>query len=85
MELMIKHTKRTFIFLIGILCVVIGLAGLILPIIPGLVFLAIAVIIFSLFFPSIGEKARHHTVKHPKLHAAIERLEERVRNIVGEL
>jgi uncharacterized membrane protein YbaN (DUF454 family) len=85
MELMIKHTKRTLLFLIAVLFVIIGLAGIILPLIPGLVFIALALIIFSLFFPVIGEKARNHTVKYPKLHAIIEELDERVRRIVGEI
>ncbi len=85
MELMIKHTKRTLIFILAVLFVVIGIAGLILPLIPGLVFIAVALVIFSLFFPIIGEKVRHHTVRYPKLHAIIERLDERVRRIVGEL
>ena len=85
MELMIKHTKRTVIFLIAILFVFVGIAGLILPVIPGLVFIAVALIIFSLFFPIIVERVREYTVKYPKLHAIINSMDERVRHIVGDL
>lgn len=67
------------------MCVVIGIAGLILPIIPGLVFLAVAAIIFSLFFPIIGEKMRHHTKRYPPLHTTIEKMDEWVRRTVGDL
>ncbi len=82
---MIKHTKRTVIFLVAILFVFIGIAGLILPIIPGLVFIAVALIIFSLFFPIIGERVREYTVKYPKLHKVLNDMDERVRRIVGDL
>jgi uncharacterized membrane protein YbaN (DUF454 family) len=85
MTAVIRHTKRTIVFFAALMCVVIGIAGLILPIIPGLVFLAVAAIIFSLFFPIIGEKMRHHTKRYPPLHTTIEKMDEWVRRTVGDL
>lgn len=82
---MIKHTKRTLIFLLAVLFVVIGIAGFVLPLIPGLVFIAIALAIFSIFFPVIGERAQYHTRKYPKVQKVIRDMEERVRRMVGEL
>ncbi len=80
-----KQTKRTFIFIVAIFCVIIGLAGIILPIIPGLVFLALALVIFSLFFPSIGEKMRHYSRNYPQLQEAIIKMEDWVRRTIGEV
>lgn len=85
METVIKQTKRTAVFIIAIFCVLIGVAGLILPIIPGLVFLALALVIFSLFFPVIGDKMRHHSRHYPKLQDAIVRMEDWVRRTIGEI
>lgn len=85
METVIRHTKRTIVFLAAIFCVLVGIAGLILPLIPGLVFLALALVIFSLFFPRVGERVHHHTRHYPKLHAAIVRMEDWVRRTIGEI
>lgn len=80
-----KQTKRTFVFILAIFCVLVGLAGLILPVIPGLVFLALALVIFSLFFPVIGHKMRHHSRHYPKLQDAIVKMEDWVRRTIGEI
>jgi len=41
-------------------CLVVGVAGLVLPIIPGLLFLAIAVLIVARYFPSMGARLRRN-------------------------
>ncbi|TSC69341.1 MAG: hypothetical protein G01um101456_246 [Parcubacteria group bacterium Gr01-1014_56] len=85
MELMIKHTKRILIFFLAVIFVLVGIAGLILPLIPGLVFFALALIIFSIFFPLLGDKARAVTRKYPKLDALVEKLDMWVRRMIGDL
>ncbi len=82
---MIKNTKRAFFFLLAVVFVFVGMAGFVLPVIPGVVFIALALIIFSIFFPSIRERADRHTTKYPKLHAVIVKLDALVRNTIGEL
>jgi preprotein translocase subunit Sec63 len=47
--------------------------------------LALALVIFSLFFPRVGERVHHHTRHYPKLHAAIVRMEDWVRRTIGEI
>ena len=85
MELMLKQTKRALIFFLAIIFVVIGIAGFILPLIPGLVFIALALIIFSIFFPGIRTWADQHTVRYPKLHAVIIKLDGWVRRMIGDI
>jgi uncharacterized membrane protein YbaN (DUF454 family) len=41
-----------------LLCVALGMVGLILPVIPGLLFLAIAVMIAASLFPALGHRVR---------------------------
>lgn len=43
-----------------IVCVVVGIAGLLLPIIPGLLFLAIAVVLVARRFPALAHRLRNH-------------------------
>lgn len=42
-----------------LLCVALGMVGLILPIIPGLLFLAIALMIAASMFPALGRSVRN--------------------------
>lgn len=43
-------------------CVAVGVVGLVLPVIPGLLFLAIAVLIAARYFPAFGARLRGHRV-----------------------
>jgi uncharacterized membrane protein YbaN (DUF454 family) len=85
MSAMIKQTKRTAVFILAIICVLIGLVGVVLPLIPGVLFFALALVIFSLFFPVIGEKMHYHTRNYPKLQQTIVRMRAWVENTIGEL
>lgn len=51
-----------------LLCVAVGLAGLILPLIPGLLFLALALIIAARLCPPLGRRLRRHAVFAPYMH-----------------
>ncbi len=44
--------------LLILVCVALGIVGLIVPIVPGLVFLALAVVIVARHFPSMGRRLR---------------------------
>lgn len=48
-----------------LLCVAIGMAGIILPVIPGLLFLALAVIIAARLFPPLGRRLRKNPTFAP--------------------
>lgn len=41
-------------------CLVIGLVGIVLPIIPGLLFLVVALVIAARHFPAFGARLRRH-------------------------
>ncbi|HEX7079461.1 MAG TPA: DUF454 family protein [Gammaproteobacteria bacterium] len=57
-------------------CVVIGLAGLVLPVIPGLLFLAVAALLAAGRFPRIAARLRSHRSigRHLGRHEAFARL-----------
>jgi uncharacterized membrane protein YbaN (DUF454 family) len=48
-----------------LLCVAIGIAGIILPVIPGLLFLAVAVIIAARLFPPLERRLRRNEMFAP--------------------
>ena len=52
-------TKLVAILLI-VICFAVGAVGLILPIIPGLLFVAIALMIVAHYFPSIGRRLKRN-------------------------
>jgi uncharacterized membrane protein YbaN (DUF454 family) len=58
---------KTSLHILGWLCLLIGIAGLVLPIIPGLVFIAIAVYFFSLASEWLGIKVESIKDRHPMI------------------
>lgn len=46
--------------LLILVCVALGVVGLIVPVVPGLVFLALAVVIVARHFPSLGRRLRRN-------------------------
>lgn len=82
---MYKQLKRQFILILGILFIILGLLGLALPFLQGFLFLVIGFILLSLHSPKIRAWADVHTVRYPKIHAAIQRVEKWIVKIVGEI
>lgn len=63
-------THKVLTCLLVAVCVVAGVAGLVLPIIPGLVFLALAFVIAARAFPSLRARFRGHHWLGRHLHGA---------------
>jgi len=68
-----KKLKKYFVIALGVLCILVGLAGLVLPFLQGWFFLAIGALLLSMYSPGIRTWMDKHTVKYPKLHAFVER------------
>lgn len=78
-----KHAKRVLILTLGVLFLLLGLAGLVLPILQGWLFLAISLLLFSLYSPGLRAWLDRHTVRYPHLHRAIERANAWIVRIFG--
>ena len=72
---MYKKIKKKLVLVAGILFIILGLVGLVLPFLQGFLFLAIGVILLSLHSPKIRAWTDTHTVKYPKIHATIQKVE----------
>lgn len=65
--------------------IVLGIAGMVLPFLQGFLFLAIGIILLSLWSPAVREFMDTHTIKYPKLHKLVKDVESRVVKIIGEV
>ena len=78
-----KETKRVLVAVAGVVSLGVGILGLALPILQGFFFLAIGFILISISSPRFRSWAIKHTVRYPKLHAALEKIEKWILGIIG--
>lgn len=80
---MLKKTKQTLVLVLGVLFILFGLVGLVLPFLQGILFLIIGVLLLSAYSPSIREKFQSYTRRYPKLHYWVLRAEAWIERIIG--
>ncbi len=68
---------------LAVLFIVLGLVGLVLPFLQGFLFLAIGILLLSLYSPTVRHWLDTHTVKYPKLHRFVGKAEAWVVKIFG--
>jgi uncharacterized membrane protein YbaN (DUF454 family) len=61
-----KAIHKTSLNILALLSIVIGILGLVLPIIPGLVFLAAGVYFLGLSSPWVWSKLDHIKIRYPR-------------------
>lgn len=81
---MLRKTKRIGVLTLGIIFLLLGLSGLVLPFLQGFLFLAIGLLLISTYSPSVKIWLEKHTKQHPKLHAMIEKAERWITKIIGQ-
>ena len=82
---MYKKTKRAFVFVLAVAFILLGVVGLVLPVLQGWFFFAIALILLSLLYPSLRIWIKDRTRRYPKLHSTVERTEAWVDKTIGEV
>lgn len=70
-----KKIKRALVLVAGVVSIILGLIGLVLPFLQGWFFLATGIILLSLWSPRIRAFMDRHTVKYPKVHKVIKDVE----------
>lgn len=66
-----RQIKKALVLTLATVFLLLGLAGLVLPILQGWLFLAISAILFSMYSPSMRAWMDRYTSKYPKLHAVV--------------
>lgn len=80
-----KHIKRGALQLVAVLCLIAGIAGLVLPFIQGVLLLVLGLVLISVSTPSVRHHIEKLTHRHPHIKALHLKLERFVLGIVGEL
>ena len=78
-----KHFKRIAILILAILFLILGVIGLVLPFLQGFLFIAIGLLLLSLYSPALRAWLDKHTVRYPKLHHIVLKAEDWVVSIIG--
>jgi uncharacterized membrane protein YbaN (DUF454 family) len=76
------QTKRVIVLVVGWIFIVLGIAGLFLPILQGVLFLLIGLAILSTEYVWAHHLLRRLGERFPRLHARIEHARERARGWV---
>ncbi len=69
---------------LGVAFLLLGLAGLVLPILQGWLFLIIGLLLLSAYSPSLRAWIEKHTVKYPKVHHWVGRADHWIERIIGK-
>jgi uncharacterized membrane protein YbaN (DUF454 family) len=80
-----KQAKKVLVLSIGIIFLILGLVGLVLPFLQGIIFLAIGFFLISLYFPKGYLWMEKHTQKYPRLSNKIKKMEIWIKNFIGEV
>jgi len=78
-----KHTKRILVLSLGVIFVVLGLVGLVLPFLQGFLFIAVGLLLLSLYSPTIRDWMDKHTKRYPTLHTMVQKVEGWIVGIIG--
>ena len=79
-----RQIKQTLLLVVGVLCIIFGIIGLVLPFLQGFLLIAVGCILLSLWSPKMRRWMDDHTKKYPKLHKIIKKMESWVVRIIGE-
>ncbi|MFA5931942.1 MAG: hypothetical protein WC793_01000 [Candidatus Paceibacterota bacterium] len=80
-----RKIKKIAILIIGAIFILLGLLGLVLPLLQGILFLAIGFSLIFFYFPDVRSWLNEHTKKYPHLFIAIEKVEKWLTKIIGEI
>ncbi|MES3031843.1 MAG: PGPGW domain-containing protein [Patescibacteria group bacterium] len=80
-----KKAKKILILTVGIIFIIFGLCGLVLPFLQGIIFLFIGFILLSFYFPKSYLWLEKHTEKYPRLFIKIKKVEAWIKKFIGEV
>lgn len=82
---MMKHTKRAVVLIVAFLFIILGVIGLVLPFLQGILFLCVGFVLLFLLFPALRDKSYKYTVKYPKFHTMLLKVEDYIKGILGDI
>ena len=76
--------KHTVIIFLAIVLIIVGLAGLILPVLPGVVFILVGLLLLSAYNPRFEYWLHEQTKKYPPVHKMALDLQAFIERIIGK-
>jgi uncharacterized membrane protein YbaN (DUF454 family) len=80
-----KHFKRALVIFLGVVFVILGIAGFFLPFLQGFLFLAVGLLLLSTVSPRLRTWVESHTRRWPKLHGWVEKADAWLKRVIGEV
>lgn len=78
-----KKIKRTVISVLGVFFVLMGILGLVMPFLQGFFFLAIGLILISIYSPTLRGWIKTQARPYPKFYATVEKVEAWIMKNIG--
>lgn len=79
-----RHAKKTALTILGIFFLILGIIGLVLPILQGFLFIALGIIVLSIVSERFARYVESHTRKAPKLHTFVVKVQHRIAKLLRE-
>ena len=83
MAMLKKQLKRVLVLSLATVFLLLGLAGLVLPVLQGWLFLVISALLFSMYSPRIRVWIHEHTATYPWLHTIVVRAQGWTERVFG--
>lgn len=83
MAMLKRQLKRLIVLTLATVFLLLGLAGLVLPVLQGWLFLMISALLFSLYSPSLREFIHRHASKYPRIHPYIHKAQDWTTRVFG--
>lgn len=80
-----KKAKKVVVLTIGIIFIILGFFGLVLPFLQGIIFLAVGLILLSYCSPKVRLTIKKYAEHHPHLSYVINKMEGWISKIIGEI
>ena len=80
-----KQAKNVLILTAGIIFIILGLFGLVLPFLQGIIFLVVGFLVISLYFPKVREYIQKHAQKSPHVFSFFNKAEAWLAKFIGEI
>ncbi|KKR61668.1 hypothetical protein A2643_03680 [Candidatus Nomurabacteria bacterium RIFCSPHIGHO2_01_FULL_39_220] len=77
--------KKILVLTVGIIFIILGLFGLVLPFLQGIIFLIIGLLLVSMCFPPVRLCINKHTERYPRLYRLITKAEIWIAKFIGEV
>lgn len=80
-----KQAKKILVLVVGIIFIILGLFGLVLPFLQGILFLAIGLLLVSFCSPKMRFHIKKHSERHERLFLLINKVETWLTKFIGEI